>query len=149
MDGVHVPRAPTAGVLYGVVRSHLTAFVAAIEARTDGIGLPPFVLAEFQKFLRCGVLAHGFARVRCGDCAFERLLPFSCKGRRVSAAEPGESLHLLKYDHPERGSRVVRVTVNIELTRAWMREQLRITQESTGRIVRAHEDLPLNLGAIP
>jgi hypothetical protein len=32
--------------------------------------LPPFVVAEFRKFLRSGVLAHGFARVRCGDCAF-------------------------------------------------------------------------------
>src|SRR5207244_8340258 len=35
------------------------------------------------KFLRCGVLAHGFARVRCGGCAFERLVPFSCKGRAI------------------------------------------------------------------
>jgi hypothetical protein len=29
------------------------------------------------------VLAHGFARVRCGDCGQERLLAFSCKGRGV------------------------------------------------------------------
>jgi hypothetical protein len=43
--------------------------------------MPPFVVAELRKFLRCGVLAHGFARVRCGACAFERLVPFSCKGR--------------------------------------------------------------------
>ena len=68
MGGVYVPRTPTTGVLYGLVRAHLGKFVAAIEARTDGIGLPSFVRAEFQKFLRCGVLAHGFARVRCGDC---------------------------------------------------------------------------------
>jgi hypothetical protein len=81
MGGVYVPRAPTTGVLYGVVRSHLTAFVAALEVRTEGMGLPAFVRAEFDKFLRCGVLAHGFARVRCGACGFERLVPFSCKGR--------------------------------------------------------------------
>jgi hypothetical protein len=74
-----MPRSPTTGVLYGVVRSHLTAFLTEVDARTDG--LPPFVVAEFRKFLRCGVIAHGFARVRCGDCAFERLVPFSCKGR--------------------------------------------------------------------
>jgi len=24
---------------------------------------------------------HGFARLRCDSCAFERLVPFSCKGR--------------------------------------------------------------------
>ena len=27
------------------------------------------------------MLAHGFARVRCERCAFEHLVPFSCKGR--------------------------------------------------------------------
>src|SRR5712692_8582323 len=90
MAGVHVPRSPTSGVLYGVVRTHLADFLAAVDARTDGSGLPPFVTAEFRKFLRCGVLAHGFARVRCADCAFERLLPFSCKGRAsVRAAAAG------------------------------------------------------------
>jgi transposase-like zinc-binding protein len=40
-----------------------------------------FVEQEFRDFLTCGALAHGFARLRCGDCAFERLVPFSCKGR--------------------------------------------------------------------
>ena len=43
--------------------------------------LPKFVEQEFRDFLTCGVLEHGFARLRCGDCAFERLVPFSCKGR--------------------------------------------------------------------
>src|SRR5437773_1596841 len=81
MAGVYVPRSLTTGVLHGVVRAHLADFLAAVEARTDGSGLPPFVIAEFRKFLRCGVLARGFARVRCSDCAFERLVPFSCKGR--------------------------------------------------------------------
>jgi hypothetical protein len=81
MDGVYVPRSPTTGVLYGVIRAHLTDFLATVAARTDGVGLPAFVTAEFRKFLRCGVLARGFARVRCEDCAFERMVPFSCKGR--------------------------------------------------------------------
>src|SRR5262249_18954780 len=36
---------------------------------------------EFRDFLTCGVLTHGFARLRCTDCVSERLLPFSCKGR--------------------------------------------------------------------
>ena len=83
MAAVYVPRSPTTGVLYGVVRTHLTDFLAAVDAQTDGSGLPGFVVNEFRKFLRCGVLAHGFARVRCGHRAFERLVPFSCKGRAV------------------------------------------------------------------
>jgi len=78
---VYVPRPPTTGVLYGVVRTHLAEFLAAVDTQTDGGDLPRFVVNEFRKFLRCGVLSHGFARVRCGDCAFERLVPFSCKRR--------------------------------------------------------------------
>ena len=31
--------------------------------------------------LACGVLEHGFARIRCDDCAPEYLLAFSCKCR--------------------------------------------------------------------
>ena len=54
MAGVYVPRSPMTGVLYGVVRTHLADFLAAVDARTDGSGLPPFVAAEFRKFLRCG-----------------------------------------------------------------------------------------------
>jgi len=39
------------------------------------------VQAEFRTFLRCGWLAGGFARFRCGRCGTERLVAFSCKGR--------------------------------------------------------------------
>jgi hypothetical protein len=53
----------------------------AAAHHADGHRLPKFVEQEFRDFLTCGVLAHGFARLRCGDCAFERLVPFSCKGR--------------------------------------------------------------------
>ena len=58
MGGVYAPRSPATGVLYGVVRTHLADFLAAVDARTDGSGLPPFVINDFRKFLRCGVLAH-------------------------------------------------------------------------------------------
>jgi hypothetical protein len=33
--------------------------------RDDGGSLPWFVERELRQYLRCGVLAHGFARVRC------------------------------------------------------------------------------------
>jgi hypothetical protein len=57
MAGVYAPRSPTTGVLYEVVRTHHAAFLANVEARTEGSGLPSFVTAEFSKFLRCGILA--------------------------------------------------------------------------------------------
>ncbi len=103
MAGVYAPRSPTTGVLYGVVRTHLADFLAVVEARTDG--LPPFVVHEFRKFLRCGVLAHGFARVRCGDCTFERLVPFSCKGRGFCPSCGGRrmaerAVHLVEHVLP-------------------------------------------------
>ncbi len=34
-----------------------------------------------EKYLACGILEHGFARVRCGACKHEYLLAFSCKCR--------------------------------------------------------------------
>jgi Transposase zinc-binding domain len=89
---VYVPRSPTTGILYGVVRTHLTEFLAAVSAETDGAGLPGFVVNELRKFLRCGVLSHGFCRVRCGDCAFERLVPFSCKGRAICPSCAGRRM---------------------------------------------------------
>jgi hypothetical protein len=75
------PRNPADSVLYRVVSSDLEAFLARTAESADGRGLPGFVRHEFERYLRCGVLAHGFARVRCDGCTFERLVPFSCKGR--------------------------------------------------------------------
>ena len=75
------PRDAERGVLYRVVEAHLDAFLDAAAQHAEGSCLPKFVEQEFQAFLTCGVLAHGFARLRCGECAFERLVPFSCKGR--------------------------------------------------------------------
>ena len=43
--------------------------------------MPDFVKAEFDAFLECGILAHGFLRLRCADCAHEKLVAFSCKRR--------------------------------------------------------------------
>ena len=69
------------GILHRVVREHLETFLAEAARAAGGAHLPEVVEHEFRDFLTCGVLTHGFARVRCDTCAFERLLPFSCKGR--------------------------------------------------------------------
>ncbi len=79
---VYRPRDAEHTVLHAVIREHLETFLnEAATTRTDGPGLPRFVEEEFRAFLRCGVLAHGFARLRCDGCGLDRLLPFSCKGR--------------------------------------------------------------------
>src|SRR2546426_11938252 len=74
------PRDAEYAVLYRVIAEHLEAFLETAKRHTDGSLLPGFVEQEFRDFLTCGVLAHGFARLRCTDCAAERLVPFSCKG---------------------------------------------------------------------
>jgi ribosomal protein S27E len=63
-----------------LVQEHAETFFAQVEAET-GAGLPDFVKAEFDAFLECGILAHGFLRLRCEDCAHEKLVAFSCKRR--------------------------------------------------------------------
>lgn len=42
------------------------SFIAPTEAST-GAALPMFVKDEFDSFLECGILAHGFLRLRCGE----------------------------------------------------------------------------------
>ena len=75
------PRETERGVLYRIVDAHLDAFFETAAQHAEGTRLPAFIEQEFREFLACGVMAHGFARLRCGECAFERLVPFSCKGR--------------------------------------------------------------------
>jgi len=38
---------------------------------------------DFARYLACGVLAYGFARLACAGCRAEVLVPFSCKSRGV------------------------------------------------------------------
>jgi hypothetical protein len=56
-------------------------FLETARRHADGASLPTFVEQEFGDFLTCGILAHGFARLRCTECALERLMASSCKGR--------------------------------------------------------------------
>jgi hypothetical protein len=75
-------REPENTLLHATVRAHLRTFLEEARGRTaEGAGLPRFVGAEFERYLACGILAHGFARVRCRDCGDELLVGLSCKGR--------------------------------------------------------------------
>ena len=76
---VYVRRVPEDTVLYGVVSDQLSTFFA--HAENAGREVPAFVARELTRYLECGILAHGFARVRCPACTHERLVAFSCKGR--------------------------------------------------------------------
>ena len=43
--------------------------------------LPKYVQNEFEEYLKCGILSHGFLRVCCECCHHERHVAFSCKRR--------------------------------------------------------------------
>ena len=46
-------------------------------------GVPSWVEKDPRAYRGCGILAHGFARVRCDDCGHERRLADSCISRGV------------------------------------------------------------------
>ena len=77
----YAPRLGECSPLHRAVRDSVETFLADARERSEhGFGVPRFVEEELRGFLRCGVLAYGFARVRwyaageprldasCGDC---------------------------------------------------------------------------------
>jgi hypothetical protein len=73
-------REPERGALHQVLLGHLQTFLACVDERA-GPGLPAFVRRELYRYLDCGILANGFARVHCAQCGRDELVAFSCKGR--------------------------------------------------------------------
>ena len=74
-------RRPEETILYQTVAENLETFLATSDQDPQRKGLPEYVRQEFYAFLKCGVLAYGFLRVRCEDCRHEKLVAFSCKRR--------------------------------------------------------------------
>ena len=78
---VHYDRhRPEQTTLYRLVQQRAATFFAQAEAAA-GADLPQFVTDEFDAFLECGILAHGFLRLRCADCGHDKRVAFSCKRR--------------------------------------------------------------------
>ena len=61
---------PEQTLLYQIVDKHYPEFLAQTAA--EGKSLPDYVQQEFTDFLKCGLLEHGFIRVRCESCHHER-----------------------------------------------------------------------------
>jgi ribosomal protein S27E len=101
-------RRPEKTVLHQAVARHFRTFEAMAEAQ--GKRLPRHVKEEFESFLRCGVLAHGFLRLKCSDCKHEKLLAFSCKKRGFCSSCGGRRMaetaaHLVDEIIPKVGVR--------------------------------------------
>ncbi len=127
----HARHDPSAAALHGLVRRHLASFLA-VAAERSGRPLPRYVAEEFRAYLRCGVLAHGFARARCAGCGHEVLVAFSCKlrgvcpscgGRRMSAT----AAHLTDRVRPEVPLRQWVLSVPFALRRVLARDPEALT----------------------
>jgi hypothetical protein len=75
----YVRHRPEQTLLYQLVRDNYPALKAHLAAQ--GATLPCYVEQEFEAYLACGRLEHGFLRVRCDCCHAEHLVAFSCKKR--------------------------------------------------------------------
>jgi ribosomal protein S27E len=75
----HVRHRPEQTLLYQLVERHYPTFVRLMAEQ--GSPLPGYVAREFEDYLKCGRLEHGFLRVRCESCHHEKLVAFSCKRR--------------------------------------------------------------------
>lgn len=80
----HQRRRPELTPCFKVVNEHLDSFVQARE--TENRPLPQYVVDEFEAFLKCGIPAYGFLRLKCTCCNEEKVVAFSCKKRGFCAS---------------------------------------------------------------
>jgi hypothetical protein len=85
-------RVPEESPLYETVREQLETFL--VRAQASGRNVPAFVERELRAYLKCGILAHGFVRIHCDACGFDRVVAFSCKGRAFCPSCGGRRIGL-------------------------------------------------------
>jgi hypothetical protein len=76
---VYKPRRPEKTVFFQVIKKYYKTWVKKSEK--DNKKIPFYVHREFQGFIKCGILAHGFACAHCNACHNDFLIGFSCKLR--------------------------------------------------------------------
>ena len=80
---VYRPRNPQSSDYYRCVEDYFETFVRIYDdhfSRQYGFWRP-YLEKVIYRYLDCGDLHNGFARVKCKDCGHEYLLAFSCKRR--------------------------------------------------------------------
>jgi hypothetical protein len=80
---VYKPRKPRETALWQLLDTHFEEFESCYDdlfSRDYGF-YRQVVSHVVRKYLECGDLHEGFARVRCTDCHHEYLLAYSCRGR--------------------------------------------------------------------
>jgi ribosomal protein S27E len=80
---IYRPRQPRQSPLYKTIERYLPEFERTYDRRYAKQYGPwrPIIGDVARRFLRCGDLHFGFARVRCPDCRHEMFVAFSCQQR--------------------------------------------------------------------
>ena len=132
---------PDKTALHIVVRENLQTFLAEGRRRSySGNGYPAFVEHEFTRYIRCGMLAWGFSRLRCPACGVEKIVAFSCKGRMCPSCwarrTADTAAHLVDRVFPEARYRQWVLTFPWELRyhlatdRTFLSEALRVFMQT-------------------
>ena len=81
--GAYRPRQPQQSPFYQLVERFFAQFESVYEERyQERYGFwRPIIRTSVERFLKCGDLKEGFARVRCPKCRHELFVAFSCRGR--------------------------------------------------------------------
>ncbi len=77
---LHERHRPEKTLLYRIIDRYYPEFLDYMAEQ--GRSLPLHVQKEFDEYLKCGRLKHGFLRVQCSTCHHERLVAFSCTNSR-------------------------------------------------------------------
>ena len=78
---IYWPRKPEASPFFRLVRDHFDEFVRVYDERFQPkYGYwRPVIRTAIDKYVKCGDLREGFARVRCPVCGKEFFVAFSCR----------------------------------------------------------------------
>ena len=127
-------REPEKTLLHRIVRENLATFLAEAQERYPSGELPSFLHAEFERFLRCGLLCHGFSLVRCSTCRDELLVAFSCKNRGLCPSCAGRRMadsapHLRDHVFPAVPVRqwVLTLPMQLRFVIAWRPKLIGVT----------------------
>ena len=85
-SAVYVPRNPSFSQYYQCVEDHFETLEQVYDERfAKQYGyFRPYLRNVIYRYLDCGILHNGFARVRCGDCGHEYLLALACRSYYTS-----------------------------------------------------------------
>lgn len=75
------PRDPRSGLLYQTVQQNFSKFVQAQAAKDGEKQIPEYIEKEFEAYLKCGILEHGFIQLECKKCQVVHRVALSCKRR--------------------------------------------------------------------